>query len=276
MSSEYLQYSKSSENYVNQTEYLYKKIRRLTNGLVTNIRRSANIVSEIGKLFEDLDGITKNFHSKLVVHESNKFEDMHDSLNKMMIEWSDQLRKQSNTIHKNFLCFYKYTALEDDAIKNMNIARAKFEVEANLAERELNDKKERLYNTNDVSQWELDEEKARLIPRSTLIDNKTLAFEVMLGKETQAVKYQNNMLAYLNYATCSEISRGLKSRSVLYRKNFQDFISKQSEQLNEMQAKWMNILNPEYDFDKEQQPKFRTSDAFKKSFGDNKLKKSWH
>jgi len=141
MSSEYLQYSKSSENYVNQTEYLYKKIRRLTNGLVTNIRRSANIVSEISKLFEDLDGITKNFHSKLVVHESNKFEDMHGSLNKMMVEWSDQLKKQSNTIHKNFLCFYKYTALEDDAIKNMNIARAKFEIEANLAERELNAKK---------------------------------------------------------------------------------------------------------------------------------------
>jgi len=66
----------------------------------------------------------------------------------------------------------------------MNISRAKFEIEANLAERELNAKKERLYNTNDVSQWELDEEKSRLIPRSNLIDNKTLAFEVMLGKVT--------------------------------------------------------------------------------------------
>ncbi len=64
----------------------------------------------------------------------------------------------------------------------MNVARTKFQVEADLAEKELNLKKERLYNANDVSQWELDEDKARLIPRSTLIDNKTLAFEVMLGK----------------------------------------------------------------------------------------------
>ncbi len=53
----------------------------------------------------------------------------------------------------------------------MNVARTKFQVEADLAEKELNLKKERLYNANDVSQWELDEDKARLIPRSTLIDN---------------------------------------------------------------------------------------------------------
>jgi len=94
-------------------------VRNLTDALVTNIKRSANIVSEISKYFGDLDGITQNFHSKLVVHESNKFEDMHSSLNKMMVEWSEQLKRQATIIHRNFLCFYKYTALEDDAIKNV-------------------------------------------------------------------------------------------------------------------------------------------------------------
>lgn len=42
------------------------------------------------------------------------------------------------------------------------------------------------------------------------------------------------MSAYLNYATFAEISRALKSRSVLYRKNFQEFIAKQSEQMNDV------------------------------------------
>jgi len=56
-------------------------------------------VSEISKYFGDLDGITQNFHSKLVVHESNKFEDMHSSLNKMMVEWSNFLIKRISKIY---------------------------------------------------------------------------------------------------------------------------------------------------------------------------------
>jgi len=62
----------------------------------------------------------------------------------------------------------------------MNQKKAQFEAESQRATKELLAKKERLYNKSDVTTWEMDEDKARYIPRSQLLDNKEIAFEVML------------------------------------------------------------------------------------------------
>jgi len=64
----------------------------------------------------------------------------------------------------------------------MNENKARFEAECASAVKELNAKKERLYNKADITQWQMDEERARQIPRSQLIDNKILAFELMLDQ----------------------------------------------------------------------------------------------
>ena len=62
----------------------------------------------------------------------------------------------------------------------MNQKKAQFEAESQRVTTELLAKKERLYNKSDVTTWEMDEDKARYIPRSQLLDNKEIAFEVML------------------------------------------------------------------------------------------------
>ena len=62
----------------------------------------------------------------------------------------------------------------------MNQKKAQFEAESQRVTKELLAKKERLYNKSDVTTWEMDEDKARYIPRSQLLDNKEIAFEVML------------------------------------------------------------------------------------------------
>ena len=56
-----------------------------------------------------------------------------------------------------------------------------------------------------------------------------MGIELKNLKETKQVKYQNNMQAYLNATTHSEIIRGLDARAALYRKNFKEFVVKQVE-----------------------------------------------
>jgi len=62
----------------------------------------------------------------------------------------------------------------------MNKDRIKFETECRNAARELELKKERLFVAKDMSRWEINQDEARLIPRSQLLEDKVLAFKVML------------------------------------------------------------------------------------------------
>ena len=48
------------------------------------------------------------------------------------------------------------------------------------------------------------------------------------------MKYQNNMLAYLNASTYNEISKGMDIRAGLYKKNFQEFITKQTDNMKKV------------------------------------------
>jgi len=242
-SSEFNQYTSLVENYCKQTEPMYKQIRRLTKMLVVNMKQSANIATELSKWFTDLQGASKEFNSKLVVQQSLKFEDTYGALSQMVTDWSDQLQAQAAIIHKNISCFYKYTTLENQIYADMNSKKAVFEAESASVTRELLSKKERLYNKSDVTTWEMDEDKARYIPRSQLLDNRELAFEVMLCQETKQVKYQNNMQAYLNAKTHSEIIRGMDARAALYRKNFKEFVVKQVEYMQTLQNKWLDLAN---------------------------------
>lgn len=243
MSSECLQYANYAENYCSRTDPIYKRIRKLTKLLMNNMKQSANIVLEMSKWFNELEQVSHNFNSKMIVESiQNKNEDLYLSTTKMMEDWSNQLKDQANNIYKNFVCFYKYSSLENEVYREMNKDRARFEAECRHQARELELKKERLFVAKDMTKWEINEDEARLIPRSQLLEDRVAAYRVMLDNETKQMRYQNNMLAYLNSNTCAEMLRGLTARTSLYRKSFQDFILKQTEHMSKLQGKWTEIM----------------------------------
>ena len=64
----------------------------------------------------------------------------------------------------------------------MNQLRQKAEAEYFKQNKELNAKKEKLFQHGDLSKWDLDQVKVRGIPREELIASKPLAFDIMLTK----------------------------------------------------------------------------------------------
>jgi len=62
----------------------------------------------------------------------------------------------------------------------MNKDRARFEAECRHQARELELKKERLFVAKDMTKWEINEDEARLIPRSQLLEDRVAAYRVML------------------------------------------------------------------------------------------------
>jgi len=54
------------------------------------MKQSANIVLEMSKWFQELENLSNNFNSTLVVQptRTNKYEDLYISMTKMMEDWS--------------------------------------------------------------------------------------------------------------------------------------------------------------------------------------------
>ena len=158
------------------------------------MKQTSSVTMELAKCFKDLNVASNKFNKTVPERQSIKFEDTYTSLTKIMLAWSkiyfqgflskqikgEQVQKQTLSIHKNLFSFYKYSALENGVFKEMNQMKNKFQAECKKLNDELTAKKDRMFETMDVADWELDEDKARSIPRTKLINDKTLAMDLML------------------------------------------------------------------------------------------------
>jgi len=76
------------EIFASKINFLYR-IRKLTKLLMNNMKQSANIVLEMSKWFNELEQVSHNFNSKMIVESiQNKNEDLYLSTTKMMEDWS--------------------------------------------------------------------------------------------------------------------------------------------------------------------------------------------
>jgi len=64
----------------------------------------------------------------------------------------------------------------------MNVTRSRLQADNARQSYDLLAKKEKLFIIKDPAQWELDEDKARKVPREQLLEDKDLAFELMLSR----------------------------------------------------------------------------------------------
>jgi len=64
----------------------------------------------------------------------------------------------------------------------MNQARFRLQTEFEKMNKDLTEKKEKLWAKGDPSKWEADPVKLRAIPKEQLLANKQLSFDLMLAK----------------------------------------------------------------------------------------------
>lgn len=90
------------------------------------------------------------------------------------------MQDQINLVKKSLVCFFKYNSYENEFYREVNQRRTKLEEEYSQQKQALIAKKDKLFKQGDVNKWDLDPIKSRDIPRTELISNQSIAFDVML------------------------------------------------------------------------------------------------
>ncbi len=171
---------------------------------------------------------------------------------------------QASIVQSNLCDFFKYSHLQNDAIKEVGLIYLKHRVLLHAANQTLkyrsesaNDylkckkatdaKKERYFNLKDITKWEIQPEVLKEIDSETLLSHKPLAFELMfpkvildvtiptnlsIGQDTYVEHELRNRFAFFNFETFAHINKTVGRKCKLYMSNFMKFAKEQSENLS--------------------------------------------
>ena len=188
-----------NENYyINVNNYLklrYQILTRLNNNF-------KNFCLNQTKACIDLDEIQKDFKSLNILNEKVKLSSpitkTYDELSIFFENWKKIIYKENIIIKEQIKHFFKREKLENlifiDLIDTREQIRQKYISEKS----KLDNKKEKLYKTNDISKWEIEDSFGQ-IDHARLMRDKNYAFEKMCTRDTISVQNIHKQLGYANY-----------------------------------------------------------------------------
>jgi hypothetical protein len=89
---------------------------------------------------------------------------------------------QIKLVQKHFTYFYKYATYENEGFKELLKIRNAFGIDYVKKKKEVNAKKEAMFQKGDISKWEISASKLKEYSKEELLKNKSLAFDLMLPK----------------------------------------------------------------------------------------------
>jgi len=226
----------------NQTDPIYKKIRKLSKQLTLDLDQVSNTIFSMGECFAALYAASTNYNKNVSVGKSPQLEDIYLTLNNMMVTWGEQMLGQIKIVQKNLCFFFKYAYFENENFKEALKERSNIGLEYVRRKKELFAKKEKLFALGDITKWELSSAKLREYSREELMKNKALAMELMLPKETAQVAELRTQFAFYNAQCFSEITKGLQEKCKQYAGNFHEFAKLQADNLTEVHVHWADMM----------------------------------
>ena len=137
---------------------LYNKLKNSFNLLINDLNLISNHMKEISILFEKLSIQAKD------IKQSENMKKMYSNLNNIFSTWSKSYLTQSKFFKDDFLEYFDYMNMEynelDTLMKQFQNQRTEYESFAN----NLNLKKEELFESKDISKWEVKEGTEKDIP----------------------------------------------------------------------------------------------------------------
>ena len=168
------------------TIYLYNKLKKSFNLLINDLNLISNHMKEISILFEKLSIQAKD------IKQSENMKKMYSNLNNIFSTWSKSYLTQSKFFKDDFLEYFDYMNMEynelDTLMKQFQNQRTEYESFAN----NLNLKKEELFESKDISKWEVKEGTEKDIP--LVINDKKKAFEIICYKENKVIEFEKRII----------------------------------------------------------------------------------
>lgn len=191
------EYAKNLDSYLNLTQNVQKSIKRQSNKLEENLKMTSTIITRLAESVKELERLQEMLPNSQ--KSGNTFREFHQVLG----SWARSDLERIKTVKEYMSTFFKYTYNEVGPLKDLIKEREAAFQNFQKTEKKLVAKKDKLWSQGDANKWELDSKD--LANLSLLHENKELAFEKMLIKETKSVEKLRDVYAYYNYKLQEEI-----------------------------------------------------------------------
>ena len=219
----------------------------------------ANIASDFQLLENHMKEVSNQFILLSTEYSENqnssKMEKIFSQLNKLFSQWSVSYGNQYKFFKDDFKSFYKYMNLETQELSHIykNYVVNKNEYEDFTVR--INKRKEELFEQKDYSKWSLAPGTESQLPMFQ--NNKKIAFEKMLYKETYLLAQEKKRLAFTVYLLFKQYHKMLKNQSKDLVEYFQNLKNKNDIVLGDAHnlIKIFSIISDEKDKKKEDENK---------------------
>ena len=226
---------KQDENYINRIkdnstlhENLIKKIKTNMSSLNDEIFIVCNRLDEISNLFTQLYQSSSKFSENKILTTT------YELFSKYMKNFGNNLRKHNEYINIDLKEYFRFVRKEFIQIKNLenqyeNQRNAFFKFDEKLKYR-----KEDLFKKGDISKRELNPNDK--IKDEVLLNNKELAFDKMLEKDTKQNLLLKKNYAYYNIRIIEEYERLIKLMGTIMKDTVMNYCKKETSCITELQA----------------------------------------
>ena len=164
----------------------------------------------------------KSLNENLSQYKCNKAEDMKNifsDFEKIFNNWSISFGKQSEYFNKDFKETFSYLALETNEMNSLFKKYTEFKTEYETFTNLVNKKKEQLFSSKKIENWSVEPGTEEDIP--SFIDDKKVAFEKMLYKETILLKEEKKRIACTIYLMNKQFDKLMKKQNERIKKYYE-------------------------------------------------------
>ena len=194
-------FGKKVNEITNLYNFLDKKILNLANDFLNLETHMKQIASTFNKLSTALNF---NEHSK-------KMQEIYLKLNTIFNSWSNSYGKQYSFFKSDFKDFFNYINLEIQEMSSLNQNFLSYKKHYEDYSTKINKKKEELFNQKDFNKWSVEPGTEEQI--SKYANNKKLAFEKMLYKETELQYNEKKLVACALHLMNKQFNKLMKLQS---------------------------------------------------------------
>jgi len=194
-------FGKKIDEITNLYSFLDKKLLNLANDFLNLEAHMKQISSVFNKLSAAL---SFNEHSK-------KMQEMYQKLNTIFSSWSNSYGKQYSFFKSDFKDFFNYINLEIKEMSSLHQNFLSYKKHYEDYSTKINKRKEELFNQKDFNKWSVEPGTEEQI--SKYANNKKLAFEKMLYKETELLYNEKKLVACTLHLMNKQFNKLMKLQS---------------------------------------------------------------
>ena len=190
---------------LNEITSLYNFLDKKILNLAVDFQNLETHMKQIGAAFGKLATVL-NFNEN-----AKKMENIYQKLNKIFMSWSNSYGKQYSFFKSDFKDFFNYINLEIQEMSALHQSFIAYKKHYEDYSAKINKKKEELFNRKDFNNWQVEPGTENQI--SNYSNNKKLAFEKMLYKETDLQNNEKKLVACTLYLMNKQFDKLMKLQS---------------------------------------------------------------